>query len=298
VFMYTLNAKKFSWWQEITLIVWGPSARLQYGEALTLNLKIRGNANLNLLSRILDDKNDALKIYEYVKDTYEEIQGDTYQVERNYDIILIPKKSGTVHFAGIKIPYFHTGAKGYKYLEVPSFDIEVQGGPEINGEQADIKVVSLAKPSLKNTDPDSWQISLSPVLLLNLLALLLLIGGGIYTFKIYQPFKKTPIRLLKKLFKQYQKSPSMKEEQILHTMTEIALGIKLQSTGLSSLRHTDLPAALLDELLFCLSYLESRKFGVTETELDWPEKINVIYTGFLAFLQTKKTSHKNSLEEK
>ncbi|PKL11189.1 MAG: DsrE family protein, partial [Spirochaetae bacterium HGW-Spirochaetae-6] len=26
VFMYTLNAKKFSWWQEITLIVWGPSA--------------------------------------------------------------------------------------------------------------------------------------------------------------------------------------------------------------------------------------------------------------------------------
>jgi hypothetical protein len=28
VFMYTLNAKKKKWWETITLIVWGPSAKL------------------------------------------------------------------------------------------------------------------------------------------------------------------------------------------------------------------------------------------------------------------------------
>lgn len=28
VFMYTLNAKKRGWWEDITLVVWGPSARL------------------------------------------------------------------------------------------------------------------------------------------------------------------------------------------------------------------------------------------------------------------------------
>ena len=28
VFMYTLNAKKRGWWNEICLIVWGPSAKL------------------------------------------------------------------------------------------------------------------------------------------------------------------------------------------------------------------------------------------------------------------------------
>jgi hypothetical protein len=27
VFMYTLNAKKKSWWNAVTLIVWGPSAK-------------------------------------------------------------------------------------------------------------------------------------------------------------------------------------------------------------------------------------------------------------------------------
>ncbi len=28
VFMYTLNAKIHEWWDEVTLIVWGPSAKL------------------------------------------------------------------------------------------------------------------------------------------------------------------------------------------------------------------------------------------------------------------------------
>lgn len=28
VFMYTLNSKLRNWWEEVTLIVWGPSARL------------------------------------------------------------------------------------------------------------------------------------------------------------------------------------------------------------------------------------------------------------------------------
>ena len=28
VFMYTFNAKKFAWWDDITLLVWGPSQKL------------------------------------------------------------------------------------------------------------------------------------------------------------------------------------------------------------------------------------------------------------------------------
>ena len=28
VFMYTFNAKKYEWWKEITLLIWGPSSKL------------------------------------------------------------------------------------------------------------------------------------------------------------------------------------------------------------------------------------------------------------------------------
>jgi hypothetical protein len=31
-FMYTYNAKKYGWWKDITLVVWGPSAKLLSGD--------------------------------------------------------------------------------------------------------------------------------------------------------------------------------------------------------------------------------------------------------------------------
>lgn len=32
VFMYTYNAKKYGWWKDITLLVWGPSQKLLAGD--------------------------------------------------------------------------------------------------------------------------------------------------------------------------------------------------------------------------------------------------------------------------
>lgn len=40
VFMYTLNAKKFEWWDDITFIVWGPSSKL-LSEDIELQAEIR-----------------------------------------------------------------------------------------------------------------------------------------------------------------------------------------------------------------------------------------------------------------
>lgn len=40
VFMYTSNSKKFGWWDDITLVVWGPSAKLlAEDEALQIHMK-------------------------------------------------------------------------------------------------------------------------------------------------------------------------------------------------------------------------------------------------------------------
>jgi hypothetical protein len=43
-FMYTSNAKKQKWFDEVTLIVWGPSARLLAGDK-DLQAKIKGMLN-------------------------------------------------------------------------------------------------------------------------------------------------------------------------------------------------------------------------------------------------------------
>jgi hypothetical protein len=40
VFMYTSNSKRFGWWDDITLVVWGPSAKL-LAEDETLQIHIK-----------------------------------------------------------------------------------------------------------------------------------------------------------------------------------------------------------------------------------------------------------------
>jgi len=40
VYMYALNGKKLGWWKEVTLIIWGASARL-CGEDEVVQLKIK-----------------------------------------------------------------------------------------------------------------------------------------------------------------------------------------------------------------------------------------------------------------
>ncbi len=51
VFMYTLNAKAQDWWKEVTLVVWGPSAKLlAQDEELQTEIKKMKNAGVTLLA--------------------------------------------------------------------------------------------------------------------------------------------------------------------------------------------------------------------------------------------------------
>ncbi len=51
VFMYTLNAKKHGWWEEIRLIIWGPSALLaSYDERVRTVLEEMREAEIELLA--------------------------------------------------------------------------------------------------------------------------------------------------------------------------------------------------------------------------------------------------------
>lgn len=49
VFMYTFNSRRFNWWKDITLVVWGPSAKLLSGDQeLQDNLKKIKEAGVTL----------------------------------------------------------------------------------------------------------------------------------------------------------------------------------------------------------------------------------------------------------
>jgi hypothetical protein len=51
VFMYSMNAKLHGWWEEVTLLVWGPSSKLLAGDAgLQEELKTVQDAGVKVIA--------------------------------------------------------------------------------------------------------------------------------------------------------------------------------------------------------------------------------------------------------
>lgn len=65
IFMYAFNAKKYGWWDEITVVIWGASARLA-GEDELVQLKIKemveGGVKVEACKACADDLGVSAKL--------------------------------------------------------------------------------------------------------------------------------------------------------------------------------------------------------------------------------------------
>jgi hypothetical protein len=65
VFMYAFNGKKYGWWDEITVVIWGASARLA-GEDEVVQLKIKdlvdGGVQVEACKACADDLGVSTKL--------------------------------------------------------------------------------------------------------------------------------------------------------------------------------------------------------------------------------------------
>jgi hypothetical protein len=65
VFMYTYNAKKHGWWEDITLVVWGPSAKLLAEDKEWQRVTFRSGLNVPTYSIQLFRPGFSVKAFEW-----------------------------------------------------------------------------------------------------------------------------------------------------------------------------------------------------------------------------------------
>ncbi len=99
----------------------------EVGKAITLDLNIYGEGNLELLDTLPIESNSSFNIFQNAGEYKEEIHNGKYYNEKNYEIALVPKIDGELETPEIKIPYFDTKNGDYKYLVIPSKKIKVIG---------------------------------------------------------------------------------------------------------------------------------------------------------------------------
>ncbi len=102
--------------------------KLKVGEATTLTIKIKGRGNLYTFSDIDLPKIDGLKIYPPKISGKQRIGKGGYFVEKDFEYVIIPKKSGKFEISGVKISYFNLDKKEYEVLTSPSLILNVENG--------------------------------------------------------------------------------------------------------------------------------------------------------------------------
>ncbi|WP_300342856.1 BatD family protein, partial [Fusobacterium sp.] len=101
------------------------SDNIDVGDSILLTVKISGDANLDSLEKIIPKEFRDFNVFESLKNKFETINNGNYYAEKTFEVALIPKQVGEIDTPEIKIPYFDTTIKAYKYLTIPSKKIKV-----------------------------------------------------------------------------------------------------------------------------------------------------------------------------
>lgn len=143
------------------------------GESILLTLKLYGDVNLDTLEKIIPYDIAGFNIFESVKSSNEKIVNGKYYSEKTFEIAFIPRTTSEKAIPEIKIPYFDTESKSYKYFTIPSKNFKVLGSTQTNNTPSGVQNTQQQTPStnLTTTKEESKQQNLDKVEISNIPAI-------------------------------------------------------------------------------------------------------------------------------
>lgn len=262
---------------------------VKYGDSTTLNIKLSGDVNLDSLDKALDKDISGFEIYQSQKDKKEEIRGMEYYAEKNFDIILVPKKSGELSLPELKIPYFNPERKEYEYATVAEKTIKVSGqakqaqqslttnsNPINQSPPQSIEITQINTDNQADEDYYTFEVKKSyfkvTLAIIGLLILLVLV------YLIMNRYKGSQDQRLKEYYKQIKTAKD--EEEIYHIFNEMIkykynISFKANSKAELSARINN--EELLADIYEIIDYIENKRYGRSKEGLDVKKKVNEVY---------------------
>lgn len=121
------------------------------GESILLTLKLYGDVNLDTLEKIIPYDIAGFNIFESVKSSSEKIINGKYYSEKTFEIAFIPRINSEKAIPEIKIPYFDTESKSYKYFTIPSKNFKILDGGQSGNTISNAQPTQQQTPSINLT---------------------------------------------------------------------------------------------------------------------------------------------------
>lgn len=255
-----------------------------YGDSLTLKVTASGNCDLSVLDKITKNGIADFTVYETEKDLEENIIDNQYSARKDYEIILVPEKSGEVKIDPIYISYFDTESGKYKQAEIPGttitvtgtapqFQTQVQSGGTTVTEKVIIDRINYAP---KSEGYLTIQLKKQNVFIV-LIVLILLILMGIFTILLYK-YSKNKDRKLREMYNQLKKTNDKNElYSILNNMIKYRFNLSIKASSTDLIKTRLARYELSGPIMEIMDYIENSKNHSDKSESFLRDKIKDIY---------------------
>ncbi len=243
-----------------------------FGDSLTLKVSASGNCDLSVLDKITKSDITNFTVYETEKSVEENIIDNQYWSRKDYEIILVPEKSGEVKIDPIYISYFDTESGTYKQAEIPGTTITVTGSApqaqaQVQNEGGNVAyekvIIDRINYSPKNEGYLTLQLKKSHVFVV-LIAFILI--ALLVILVIFLPkFSKRQDKKLVEMFKQVNKAQGKNEiYSILNNMIKYRFHLSIKASSKDLIKAKLAKYEISDTVIEIMDYLETDKASSEE----------------------------------
>lgn len=256
-----------------------------FGDSLTLKVSASGNCDLSVLDKITKSGINNFTVYETEKSMEENIIGNQYWSKKDYEIILVPEKSGEVKIDPIHISYFDTESGTYKRAEIPGTTITVTGNApqsqaQVQNDGGNIAYEKVTIDRINYSPNNEGYLTLQlkkshvfAVLIAFILTALLLI------LVIFLPkVSKRQDKKLLEMFRSINKAHNKNEiYSILNNMIKYRFKLSIKASSKDSIKAKLAKYEISDPVIEIIDYLETDKANSEEGISYLKDKMKELY---------------------
>ncbi|MGB4426545.1 MAG: BatD family protein, partial [Limnochordia bacterium] len=237
---------------------------VEIGDSLSLLVTASGNANLDVLKKVFPGSAPGFAVYETQKSTTESVRDGQYYAQKDFEVIMVPQRPGTVEVAPIAISYFNPVTEQYERAEIPEAVIEIVGempaaavsSGGFTAEPAALERVTVAQVSYLAPDEGVLTIRISRE---TLFWVLLGISGAVAAALLLIPLaarRKQQDGTLRALYKQMMVARDVNEAyHLFNEMIKYCFGVSLKASPMSLIRSR-LPKEIAEQVVGVVELVE------------------------------------------
>lgn len=252
---------------------------VEYGDSLTLNVIASGDCNLDNFKKVIKGDIKGVAIYETEKNKEESIKNNKYYAKKEFEIILVPDKTGDIIIEPIVINYFNPYTGKYEESKISGTTIHVTGEMQkskvdLDNNSVDTNIIKIQKVSYDIPNGDYLNLKINKKIFLISIIIAIVIAVAIIGLLILKPRMKKYDENLQEIYIKLKKvNNEMELYNILNDIIKYNYGVSLKANSKTEVAKKINNTQILECVMEIVNYIENKNYKGDKSTIDIKSKI-------------------------